>query len=68
MFEGEGDKKKKVYPACPMCVGLEGYTLIMYSYESQRLLSIFLILLNIRICIDFALRNSRNCFVIVTIE
>ena len=27
MFEGEGDKKKKVYPACSI-VGQEGYTLL----------------------------------------
>lgn len=27
MFEGEGDKKKKVYPACPM-YGQGGYTLL----------------------------------------
>ena len=67
MFEGEGDKKKKVYPFAH-CVGQEGYTLIMYSYKSKKLLSILVILLDIRICIDFALRNSRNCFVIVTIE
>ena len=31
MFEGEGDKKKKVYPACSI-VGQEGYT-IMYSHS-----------------------------------
>ena len=34
MFEGEGDKKKKVYPFAHY-VGQEGYTLIMYSYESK---------------------------------
>ena len=27
MFESEGDKKKKVYPACPM-YGQGGYTLL----------------------------------------
>ena len=27
MFESEGDKKKKVCPACPM-YGQEGYTLL----------------------------------------
>ena len=29
MFEGEGDKKKKVYPACPM-YGASGETLFDY--------------------------------------
>ena len=67
MFEGEEDKKKKVYPACPICWARRIH-LIIYSYESKRLLSIFVILLNVRVCIDFTLRNSRNCFVIVTIE
>ena len=68
MFEGKEDKKKKVYPACPICWARRIHLLIMYSYESKKLLSIFVILLDIRICVDFALRNSRNCFVIVTIE
>ena len=35
MFESEGDKKKKVYPRLPDEWGQEGYTLIMYSYESK---------------------------------
>ena len=30
MFEGERDKKKKVYPACPI-IGQEGYTLLYYT-------------------------------------
>ena len=41
MFEGEGDKKKKVYPACPI-VGQEGYTLLYIRLLiSQSLLSCF---------------------------
>lgn len=67
MFENEGDKKKKCIPLARY-TGQEGYTLIIYSYESKRLLTIFVILLDIRICVDFVLRNSRDCFVIVTIE
>ena len=36
MFEGEGDKKNKVYPACPMYGGKWGYTLL-YIYDIQEL-------------------------------
>ena len=34
MFEGEGDKKKKVYPACSI-VGQEGYTSLIFKSISD---------------------------------
>ena len=37
MFEGEGDKKKKVYPACPM-YGARRIHLIIYMYCMMDLL------------------------------
>ena len=33
MFESEGDKKKKVYPACPICWARRIHLIILYYSE-----------------------------------
>ena len=33
MFEAEGDKKKKVYPACPICWARRIHLIILYYSE-----------------------------------
>ena len=35
MFEGEGDKKKKVYPACPICEARRIHLIIYILYDAS---------------------------------
>ena len=35
MFEGEGDKKKKVYPACPMYGAKRIHLIIYVLYDAS---------------------------------
>ena len=35
MFEGEGDKKKKVYPACPICWARRIHLIIYILYDAS---------------------------------
>ena len=39
MFEGEEDKKKKVYPACPICWARRIHLIILYYTIPKDLIS-----------------------------